>query len=108
MHIDDEQVELAVVVVVEHFRTDGSPGSASERFVGHVGELSVAQVAVELASAKHVGDEQIDEPVFIVVERRDIAPPACPFEPGLCGHIGKRAVAVVVIQHVMFFRARCQ
>ena len=62
----DEQVEAAVVVVIEPNGADAQPGAATPGFFGDVGEGAVAVIAVEDAAAvlRHV---EIGEAVGVVV-----------------------------------------
>src|SRR5437667_6011710 len=50
-----------------------------------------------------VGDEQIEFAVAIVVDKRAASVPtlAVPAHPGFVGHIGERAIAVIVVKHVL-------
>ena len=105
VHVHDEEVEPAVVVEVEGLGADGAPGGAAEHLLGDVGEGAVAVVAVELAAAEHVGDEQVELAVVVVVEDGHVAAPAQPLQAGLLGHVGEGAVAVVVVEDVVFLRA---
>src|SRR5438034_10454586 len=50
-----------------------------------------------------VGDEQIEFAVAIVVDKRAASVPtlAVPAHAGFVGHIGERAIAVIVVKHVL-------
>src|SRR5437667_9654309 len=50
-----------------------------------------------------VGDEQIEFAVAIVVDKRAASVPtlAVPAHPGFVGHISERAIAVIVVKHVL-------
>ena len=49
--VRDEQIELAVVVVVEPHRARGKSGAGDARFGGDVGELAVAEIVEEVIRA---------------------------------------------------------
>src|SRR5438034_5047819 len=50
-----------------------------------------------------VGDEEIEFAVTIVVDKRAASVPtlAVPAHAGFVGHIGERAIAVIVVKHVL-------
>ena len=104
MHIDDEQVEPAVVVEVKHLGADSAESGFSQSRLGDFGEGAVAVVVVELTAAEHVGDQHVEIAVFVVVEDGDVAAPAHAFQAGLLGNVGKCAVAVVVVENVVLDR----
>ena len=64
-----EQIDAAVLVVVEPRGTDGPAVHLDAGLRGHVGEVAVAVVVIEdgLAIA---GDQQIDETIVVVIRRR--------------------------------------
>ena len=97
----DEDVKPAVAVVVEKSgsRSPSHRRSADPGLLGDVLERPVGAVAVEHV-APPIGDEEIVEPVVVVITDRHRRRPARSFEPGLLGHIAERAVAVVVVKTV--------
>src|SRR4029453_6308740 len=64
--IDHQQVEPAVVVVVEPPAGGGPLTAADGSAIGDVFERSVATIAKELV-AGHAGDEEIDVAVVVVI-----------------------------------------
>src|SRR5271167_167503 len=71
---------------------------------GHIGEGAVAVVAIELVLAV-VSDEEIFEPVVVVVAHADAGGPPGPLrsnwgQAGLGGHVLESAVAIVVIETI--------
>src|SRR5450755_1342853 len=104
-HPADEQIRVAIVVVVAPRRADGRKDAAHTRLAGDVGEGTVSvvvkqaigNVPVEDASGV-IGDEQVEISVAVVVDpgRRKTRPPC--LETRLRRDIGESAVAVVVKQ----------
>ena len=105
--VGDAQVEVSVAVVVH----PGAAGAvahgvlAKPGLLRHVGECAVAVVAVQHVVAV-VGHKQIVEPVVVVVAHGDGRGPAGADEAGLRRDVGKRAVAVVLVQAVGRARRR--
>ena len=95
----DEQVEAAVVVVVEPDGAGGPAGSGDAGFLGHVGERAVAVVVIEDAAAV-LRDVEVGEAVAVVVADRDAHAVAAAGDAGLFGHVGECAVAIVAIERV--------
>ena len=99
--IGDEQIEVTVAIEV-HPR---APGPVSHRVLaqaglgGHVAERPVAVVAIQHVVAV-VGDEQIVEPVVVVVADGDRRGPAGARQAGLVRHIRERAVAIVLVEAI--------
>ena len=84
------------------YRTFGHAVVVVGMAIGAIAWLLLAAVAVGLKAPLHVArDEQIELAVVVVVEEpRARAPPASRDTPARLGHVGERAVAVVVIQRV--------
>ena len=84
----DEQIEPAVVVVIEPDRAGGPSRRGHAGFFGHVGKSAVAVVVIENASAvlRYV---QIRKAVAIVVADRDTLAVAAGRDSGLLGHVGE-------------------
>src|SRR5262249_48886381 len=70
-----------------------------------VGKCAVTVVAVQMASAEHVRNEDIKPAILIEIEDRYIAAPSNAGQTCLLGDVGKRPIAVVVIEDVVFFGA---
>ena len=64
-----EEIDAAVLVVVEPRGTDGPAVHLDAGLRGRVGEVAVAVVVIENGLAV-AGDQQIDEAVIVVVRRR--------------------------------------
>ena len=86
---------------VEHLDAHAAPGGSSERIQCDIDELALV-VSVQLGTAKHAGDQDILVPVFIVIKDRHVAAPAASLQADLLGDIGESAVAVVVVEDVVF------
>ena len=98
----DEQIELAVVVVVEE---PGARAPAAGRHAGprgDVGERAVAVVAVERVAAV-ARDVEVGEAVVVVVADRHahaVVVLRHPGQPRLLGDVGERAVGGLPIEPV--------
>ena len=95
----DEQVEVAVTVVVQEAAAGSPPlrRAGDTRLLRDVRERPVAVVVVEDVLSP-VGDEQVVVAVVVVVADAAALPPAGVGEARLLGDVGERAVAVVVEQ----------
>ena len=94
--VADEEVEVAVFVVVEKCAA-GVPAQAileQASLLGYVGKSAVAVVAEERILAV-VADEEIVPAVVVVVAHAAGLAPAAAGEAGLECDVGKRAVAIV-------------
>src|SRR5207247_10992162 len=96
--VGDEQIQTAVVVVINPRRGNGpkSPqaGRTESRLLCHIGEGAVAVVAIK-PIAMHTHDEQILMSVVVVVTDRNTNAVTLPGQAGLFRDIAERAVAVV-------------
>src|ERR1700675_623975 len=107
-HPADEQIRIAIVVVVAPGRADGRKDAAHTRPGRDVGETAVAvvvkkaigNVAVEDAS-RVIGDEEVEESIAVVIDpgRGKTRPPRG--QTGLYRDIGESTVAVVVKQRAV-------
>ena len=104
--VDDQEVEQAIVVVIEPAGGD-APGFADGGDVpgdmgldGDVGEGAVAIVVEELVVID-AGDVEVDESVVVVVSGGDAHGVAEAGEAGLRGDVGEGSVAVVVEEAVV-------
>ena len=95
--VGDEEIELAVVVVVEPHGAGGKSGIGDAGFGGHIGKLAVAQIAEEMIRSEG-GDVDVVVAVVVVVADGAAQPVHFDRESGLPGHVGERAVFVVVIE----------
>ena len=94
----DEQVQPPVVVVIEEPRRKAaSLGSRDARLRSHVGERSVAVVAVQPVRPD-VGDVDVEVAVIVEVARRDALAVPVVADAGGVGDVRERAVTVVAIQ----------
>ena len=103
--VGDEEVEVAVLVVVEEGGGDRPQravlrvGALEARLRGHVLEGAVAPVAVEdvLAQARH---EEVGPPVAVVVGGRHPVVVAVALHPGLLRHVLELEVPQVAVEAV--------
>ena len=95
----DEEIEAAVVVVIEPDGAGGPAGSGNAGFFGDVGEGAVAIVAIENAAAI-LRDVEIGETVGVVVANGDAHAVAAAGDAGFFGDIRERAVAIVAVEGV--------
>ncbi len=95
----DEQVQPAIVVVIEPDGAGGPSWRGYAGFLGHIGKSAVAIVVVQDAFAV-LRDVQVGEAVAIVVaDCHALAVPAgC--HSRLLGHVGERAIAIIAIERV--------
>ena len=102
----EEQIEPAVVVVVEPDRARRPAGRGDARLLGDVGERAVAVVVVQRAAAVR-GDEDVGVAVVVVVgDGAAHAELRAAGDAGLVGDVGERAVAVVLVERVLERRLR--
>ena len=99
----DEEIEAAVVIEIE---PDGAGGpvvledfGAQAGLLADIGEGAVAVVVVENGPAVG-GDEEVGEAVVIVVADRHAHAEGAAGHARLFGHIGERAVAIVLVERV--------
>ena len=104
--VGDEEVEVAVAVVVEKGAAGVPAGGAlgEAGFRGDVGEGAVAVVAVEDVLAV-VGDEEVVPAVVVDIADAAALTPSGVGQAGREGDVGKGAVAVVLEQSVDGFLA---
>src|SRR5450631_406725 len=95
----NEQIEPAVVVVVEPHRAGIPAGSRHPRFLRHVRECPIAVIVIENA-ALVLRNVEVGKAVAVVVARRHPHAVAAAGHTGLFGHVGERAVMIVAIQSV--------
>jgi hypothetical protein len=95
--VGDHEVELAVLVVVEEGGAGREAGVVGPRLLRDVGELSVAQVAVE-AIAPPRRQVDVDKAVVVVVGGGHPDPVEALRKPRLHGDVGEGAVVVVAIE----------
>ncbi len=104
--VRDEQIEQAVVVVVQPGRGGGPHLLAAQGralhpgFVGDVGEGAVAIVVQQLV-AGDVRHEEIGPAVVVVIAHGDAHPVALACHPGSVGDVGEGQVPVVVEEPVL-------
>src|SRR5580698_4250051 len=93
----DEEIEFAVVVVVEPDGAGGKSRITHSRLGGDIGEFAVAEIVEEMIGADGC-DVDVDFAIIVVV--RCGASQAVYFdgEPGLAGNVGERSVFVVVVK----------
>ena len=97
--VDDQEIEPAVVVVVEPAGGRRPFAAADARPLGDVFEAAVAAVAQQLV-ARDAGDEEIDVAVVVVVGGRRTHRVADAAHAGRRGHVGELHAAVVAIEPV--------
>ena len=105
-----EQIELAIVVVIEPAAGDGPTVVPDAGFRSDVFEGSVAAIA-EQETAPHAGNKQIGVSVVIEVGRRHSGCEAIGLNTGSFGDVFKSAVAAIPVEPVpvagaCFFKRR--
>jgi hypothetical protein len=97
--IDDEQVQAAVVVIIDPGSRDGPIMALQAGGAGNVLEGAVAAV-VEQGVALDAGDEEVRESVVVIVARRDADVVASAAHAGFGGHVLEGPVVAVAIEAV--------
>ena len=95
----DEQIELAVIVIVKPNGAGGKARGGQAGFSRHIGEGAVAIVLVQ--NAVSVGrDEDIRPAVVIVIGNRDAESECSAGDSGFFRDIGEGAIAIVLVEGV--------
>ena len=84
----DEQVDVAVAIVIGPGRAGAEAAAAHSGFFGYVLELAVAQVVIEHVAAK-AGDVNIVEAVVVVIGHGDAHAPTFSREARGFGDVGE-------------------
>src|SRR3954468_24715422 len=95
----EEEIELAIVIVIEPYGAGGPTRGEEAGLAGDVGEGAVAVIAVEDAIAVG-GDEDIGPTVVIVVTDGHAHPEGPAGDSGLFGDVGEGAVAIVLVERI--------
>src|SRR5208283_5155602 len=93
----NEQIQFAVIVVVEKSGGDGPAATSHSCLRRHVGEGSVAVVVIQNISSV-TGHVQIGVAVVIIIAHghsHAVIPISSIRQPGLLGHIGEAAILVL-------------
>src|SRR5579859_7068811 len=93
----DEQVDVAVAVVVTPGRAGAEAPAANPCFFRNVFEFAAAEVAVERVAAVS-GDEEVELAVVVIVGDGDAHTPAEAREAGLLGDVLERAAGLLMIE----------
>src|SRR3954464_7625554 len=106
--VGDEQVEIPVAIVIDKRTAGAHVGwlwTLQARMLRNIGKCPVSIVPVQDVLPV-VRDEDIFEPVVVVISHSDSAGPAASNQACLLGHISERAIAVVLVQAVGCSRHR--
>ncbi len=95
----DEEVEAAVVVIIEPDGAAAPAGSGDAGFGGDVGESAVAIIVIENA-AGILRDVEIGEAVGVVIADGDAHAVGVSGHAGFFGDVGEGAVAIIAIERV--------
>src|SRR5207249_4809292 len=96
----DEQIEFAVIVIVEPGRARGPARRGHARFVSSIGESTVAVIVIEDVPSI-AGHIEVHPAITVVISSRGThAKIAAPY-PGLIRYVRKRAVVVIVVESVL-------
>ena len=102
--VDDEEVQAAVVVVVEPGGRDRPVMALEAGCAGYVLEGAVAAI-VEQGVAVDAGDEQVGEAVVVIVARGDADVVACAAHSGFVGDVLEGPVVAVAVEAIAILRA---
>ncbi len=95
--VADEEIEKAVIVVVEEESAGGMGDEAEAGFLGDVGEMAVAVVVEQDIAAAHGGDEEVRETVVINVRKSSAdADPAGQADAGFLGDVLEFSTAEIL------------
>ena len=98
MHVGDEDVELAIVVEVEHLDAHRSPRRLWKQRAALLDEPLAALVLVVLVVAEHVQDVEIGPAVVVGIDNRRVARPRRIDQSHLLRHINEVILADVVVE----------
>ena len=101
--VHHQQIELAVVVVIEPSGGHGPLVVVDSRLRRYIFERAVAAITIEDV-AIHSRDKKIGMPVVVVIARRRAHRVALPGDAGAFRNIGEMEVAVVAVQPIPEFR----
>src|SRR5207249_12266286 len=96
----DEQVEFAVVVVVEPNRTGRPAGCSDTGLVSHISKRAVTIVAIQNIAAV-TRDIEINPTVAIVIAGGDAHAEGATSHSGFVGHVCERAIVVVMVKGIL-------
>ena len=106
LEIGDVKIQVAIVVKVAERDAHGRHGLAlpGERHSGqepNLLECAIAAIVIQVGIQAIVSNKKVGPPVVVVIGGSDGEVLAFGLvEVGLCGHVGKRAVPIVVIKRV--------
>lgn len=95
--VGNEQVQLAVVIVIHEGRASGPTGIAHPSGLRYIRKCAVAAILEEVVWPK-ASYIQIIKPIIIIIPGGDSHSPTDVPDVGLVRYISKRAVTVVVIE----------
>src|SRR5215475_7668133 len=93
----NEEIELAVIVIIKPDGTGGPTRGGDTRFVGDVRECAVSVVAVQQIPSI-TRDVEIGPAIAVVITHRDPHAKSAAGHSGLVRYVGESAVVVVVIE----------
>ena len=108
VHVGDEDVHGAVVVVVEHADAHGAEGRARKQLAAAADEALPGDVLPVLVVALHVEHVEVRPAVLVEVEGMGVAAPAGVQQADLLGYVGKAVAAQVAVQNAAFGVLRLQ
>src|ERR1022692_4960008 len=97
--VQDVEIQPAVVVEIDPHRAGAPQGIVYATLFGNVAEPAIAFVVVEVAAAC-AGDEQVEQPVIVIISPVSPHAEVMQFEPCMLCDIGERAVPVVMKQAI--------
>ena len=102
--VRDEQVQLAVAIVIEPRRAGAEARVLNARALGHIAKFSVALVVKKMIAIER-GDVHVFAAVVIVIGNGDAHSVHFDIQAAAARNIGERAVVVVVIERRQGFPA---
>src|SRR5580700_9508558 len=108
VHVNDEEIHKAVVVVVEKFDSHGAPRSYWEILVRFLNKLLATLVFIVVAVSLHVEEEDVGPAVAIKVAEGGVTAPAVWAQPYFRSHVPEPVVAQIPVKDGIFVAVRMQ
>src|SRR6185312_8364819 len=99
--VGNEQIQMAVAIIIHPCATCAPPlaGMQQPGLLCHIAESTIPIVAIQNI-LRPTGNKKILETVVVVVPHRYATGPALAGESGLCSHVGKSAITIVLVEPI--------
>ena len=102
MHVRDEEIHSAVVIVVEEFDAHAAPRRSGEIIVRFFDERLAALILVIVAGALHVQEVDAGKAIALYIGESGITAPAVRIEADFRRDVFEFIVAQIFVEHWMF------